>query len=61
MPIPNKRVVLVGLKALQSQFKDYLEIRQSAEREAKAALPAMQDLEREAERAAREAEEPHRG
>ncbi len=61
MPIPNKRLVVVGVKALQAQFKDYLELRQSAEREAKVALPELQALEREAERAAREAEEPHRG
>jgi hypothetical protein len=61
MPIPNKRLVVVGVKVLQAQFKDYVELRQSAEREAKAALPGLADLEREAERAAREAEEPHRG
>jgi hypothetical protein len=55
MPIPNKRVAVLGAKKAQQQFKLYAEERRQAERQAKTGDVSMVELEREAERIAREA------
>lgn len=55
MPIPNKRVVVVGVKAAQEQLKSYLFVRVAAERSGKDLLEEARAAQAEAERVAREA------